>query len=110
MLERFVADLKSLYGYDPGANPGGEFARNTNNDKYFVRGDVNVATGHQLTIRRNYIAAFTDVGSPSATSFRTPDAFYRYMSKTNSTVGQLNSQLGRGANELRFNYTRVSGH
>jgi hypothetical protein len=110
LFDRFVADLKSLYGYDPGANPGGEFARNTNNDKYFVRGDVNVATGHQLTIRHNYIDAFTDVGSPSATSFRTPDAFYRYKSKTNSTVGQLNSQLGRGVNELRFTYTRVRDH
>jgi hypothetical protein len=110
LFSRFVADLKSLYGYDPGADPGGEFGRNTNNNKYFFRGDINVAKGHQLTIRHNYIDAFTDVGTPSVTSFRTPDAYYRYISKTNSTVGQLNSQLGRGVNELRFTYTRVRDH
>ena len=40
----------------------------------------------------------------------TPDAFYRYVSKTNSTVAQLNSQFGSGVNELRFTYTRVRDH
>jgi hypothetical protein len=110
LFDRFVADLKSLYGYDPGANPGGEFPRATDNDKYFVRGDFNVATGHQLTVRHNYIDALNDVGTPSATVFKTPDNYYRYVSKTNSTVGQLNSQLGRGVNELRFTYTRVRDH
>ena len=29
---------------------------------------------------------------------------------TNSTVGQLNSQLGKGVNELRLTYTRVRDH
>ena len=31
--------------------------RRPNSDKYFVRGDFNVANGHQLTIRHNYIDA-----------------------------------------------------
>ena len=33
--------------------------------------------------------------------------FYRFNSKTNSTVGQLNSTFGTGVNELRVAYTRV---
>ena len=39
-----------------------------------------------------------------------PDASYRYFSKTNSTVGQLNSQFGKGVNELRLTYTQVRDH
>jgi hypothetical protein len=110
LFNRFVADLKSLYNYTPGDNPGGEFPRNTNNDKYFVRGDFNVAKGHQLTIRNNYIDAFNDIGVPSTTFFKTPDNYYRYVSKTNSTVAQLNSQFGKGVNELRVTLTRVRDH
>jgi hypothetical protein len=110
LFDRVITDLKSLYGYDPGANPGGEFARNTDNDKYFVRGDFNAAKGHQLSVRHNYINAFNDIGTPSVTFFKTPDNYYRYVSKTNSTVAQLNSQMGRGVNELRFTFTRVRDH
>ena len=44
------------------------------------------------------------------TAYRTPDAFYRYVSKVNSTVGQLNSQFGKGVNELRLTYTRGRDH
>lgn len=110
LFDRFIADLKSLYGYDPGADPGGEFPRNTNNDKYFVRGDFNVAKGHQLTVRHNYIDALNDIGTPSPTFFKTPDNYYRYVSKTNSTVAQLNSQFGSGVNELRVTVTRVRDH
>ena len=110
LFDRYIADLKTLYGYTPGDNPGGEFAKNTNSNKYFVRGDFNVARGHQLTVRHNYIDALNDIGSPSTTFFVTPDNFYRYVSKTNSSVAQLNSQFGKGVNELRFTYTRVRDH
>ena len=72
-----------------------------------MRGDFNVAKGHQLTVRHNYVDAFNDIGSPSTTFFKTPDNYYRYVSATNSTVGQLNSQIGKGVNELRITYTRV---
>ncbi len=66
-----------------------------------------MATGHQLTVRHNYVEGLTDIGTPSTTAYRTPDAFYRFNSTTNSTVGQLNSTFGMGANELRVAYTRV---
>jgi hypothetical protein len=110
LFDRFVNDLTTKYNYTPGSDPGGEFTRGTDSDKYFVRGDFNIARGHQLTIRDNYISGFNDISPISTTAFRTPDAFYRYVSKTNSTVGQLNSQLGKGVNELRLTYTRVRDH
>jgi len=110
LFDRYIADLKSLYNYTPASDPGGEFTKATNSNKYFFRGDFNVAKGHQLTVRHNYIDAFNDIGNPSATFFVTPDNFYRYVSKTNSTVAQLNSQFGKGVNELRFTYTRVRDH
>jgi hypothetical protein len=110
LFERVINGLKSRYGYDPGANPGDEFVRATNNNKYFFRGDFNVAKGHQLVVRHNYVDAFNDIGTPSTTFFKTPDNYYRYMSNTNSTVGQLNSQVGKGVNELRITYTRVRDH
>jgi hypothetical protein len=110
LFNRFVDDLENLYGYTPGDNPGAEFAKATNSDKYFFRGDFNIAKGHQLTIRNNNINALNDIGTPSRTAFKTPDNFYRYVSKTNSTVGQLNSQFGKGVNEFRLTYTRVRDH
>jgi hypothetical protein len=110
LFDRFVADLKSIYGYDPGANPGGEFPKETDSDKYFVRTDFNLGRGHQLTVRNNYIDGFNDISTVSTTAFRTPDAYYRYASKTNSIVGQLNSQFGSAVNEFRMTYTRVRDH
>ena len=68
--------------------------------------DFNLGT-HQLTVRNNYISALNDVGFPSLSTWRFPDSFYRFKSKTNSTVGQLNSTFGKAVNELRLTYTRV---
>ena len=115
LVNRFVSDLKTLYGYTVPGDPLGEFAKDTNSDKYFIRGDFNVAKGHQLTVRHNYIDAMNDISSASlgtsqGSPYRLPDAYYRYFSTTNSTVGQLNSQLGRGVNELRLTYTRIRDH
>ena len=84
----------SRYGYSPGSNPKNEFISATDNDKYFFRGDFNVARGHQLTVRHNYIDALQRHRHRDHDPFRFPDAFYRYQSQTNSTVGQLNSTFG----------------
>ena len=107
LVNRVLTALQNQYGYNPGPDPLAEFGKATDSDKYFVRTDFNLAGNHQLTIRNNYIKAFNDVGFPSLTSYRLPDAFYRFNSKTNSTVGQLNSTFGSGVNELRLTYTRV---
>ena len=110
LFDRYIQDLQNIYHYSPGDDPGGEFPKATNSNKYFFRGDFNVAKGHQLTVRNNNIDALNDIGSPSATFFKTPDNYYRYVSKVHSTVGQLNSQFGKGVNELRLTFTRVRDH
>ena len=110
LVDQFLNILQTKYGYTPGPDPKGEFTRATDNDKYFVRGDFNLSSAHQLTVRHNYITGLNDIGSPSTTFFKMPDNYYRYVSNTNSTVGQLNSMFGRGVNELRVTYTRVRDH
>jgi hypothetical protein len=106
-VDRFLSILSDRYGYTTDENPKREFGRTTDSDKVFVRTDFNVAAGHQLTVRHNFVDGLTDVGFPTATLFRTPDAYYRFRSKTNSTVAQLNSTFGMGVNELRVALTRV---
>ena len=70
LVDRFVNDLKTLYGYTIPGDPKGEFTKATNNDKYFARGDFNVAKGHQLTVRHNYIDGFNDISSTGLTTSR----------------------------------------
>ena len=92
-VNRVLSILQNRYGYSPGPDPLAEFGKATDSDKYFVRTDFNLGSNHQLTVRNNYISALNDVGFPSLSTWRFPDSFYRFNSKTNSTVGQLNSHL-----------------
>ena len=110
LVSQFVSSLQSRYGYTIPGDPLSEFNKLTDSDKYFFRGDVNVARGHQLTVRHNYIDAYNDIMSTTLANYRLPDAGYRYFSATNSTVGQLNSQIGKGVNEFRVTLTRVRDH
>jgi hypothetical protein len=110
IVTQFLNLLQSRHGYAIPGDPLAEYNKLTNSDKYFFRGDVNVAKGHQLTIRHNYIDAFNDIFSTFLNNYRLPDAGYRFFSTTNSTVGQLNSQVGNGVNELRLTLTRVRDH
>ena len=97
--------IRTRYNYDPG--PASEFSRRNENDKYFVRGDINLAPGHQLIVRHNYIDAIGDIGTPSVATWLFPDGFYQFKSKVNSTVAQLNSNFGRAVNELRVTVQRI---
>jgi hypothetical protein len=110
LVDQFLTDLKTLYNYTPGADPKSEFIRKTESNKYFVRADFNLARNHQLTVRTNLIKSLNDIGTVSTSTFRMPDAFYRYISDTSSSVAQLNSTWGQGFNELRVTYTRVRDH
>jgi len=92
------------YGFDPGGLD--EFIRGTDNNKVFVRTDFNLGQS-QLTVRHNYVDGFNDVGSQSNVTYRLPSNFYRQHSKTNSTVGQLNSRFGSSVNEFRVTYQRI---
>ena len=97
--------LVNRYNYDPGGLD--QFTRAIDNNKFFVRGDVNISGNHRFTVRHNFIDATNDIGRLSLTEFFFPDYFYHFRNKTNSTVGQLNSTFGRMFNELRVNYQRV---
>lgn len=103
--QRVLSILQSRYGYDPGGI--GEFIRENPNDKIFARGDVNLGSKHQLIVRHNYIDSYDDVGTPSSTRFIFPDQMYQFNSKTNSTVGQVNSTFGKAVNEARMTYQRI---
>ncbi|MGE3274684.1 MAG: carboxypeptidase regulatory-like domain-containing protein [Vicinamibacterales bacterium] len=103
--QRFVDILKSKYGYDPGGLD--EYIRGSNNDKIFVRADLNVARNHQLTVRHNYVDGFSDVGTQSNSTYKLPDNFYRFNTTTNSTVVQLNSTFGAMVNEARVTYQTI---
>jgi hypothetical protein len=103
--QRFLDILQNRYGYNPGGL--GEFIRETKSDKLFLRTDFNVTSGHQLTVRHNYVDALNDVGTQSNTTYKFPDNFYRFNSQTNTTVAQLNSNFGTMVNEFRFTAQRV---
>ncbi len=107
LVDRFLSILSTRYGYDVGASGKDEFSRTTDNNKFFVRADVNLGSRHQLTVRHNFVDAVNDVGTPSLTGYRTPDNFYKFKSKTNSTVAQLNSRFGTAFNEARVALTRI---
>lgn len=104
-VQRFLNIIRTRYDYDPGTPA--EFSRRTEDNKFFVRGDVNLAQGHQLVARHNFIDAIGDIGSPSGSTWLFQDGFYRFKSKVNSTVLQLNSNFGRAVNELRVTVQRI---
>jgi len=104
-IQRVLTIAQTRYGYDPG--PITEFIRQNPNDKVFVRADFNLNSRHRLTVRHNFIDAANDNGTISNTRYYLPDQFYEFDSTANSTVGQLNSTFGSGANEARITYQRI---
>ena len=103
-IERVLSIAQTRYGYDPG--PITEFIRLNPNTKVFARADFNLS-GHQLTVRHNYIDALNDNGTISNTRYFFPDQFYEFSSVVNSTVGQLNSTSGKMANEARVTFQTI---
>jgi len=103
-VQRIVDIAKNQYGYDPGGL--GEFIRDTNNNKVFLRTDFNL-NAHQLTVRHNYVDGINDVGSQTVGAYKLPGNFYTQNSTTNTTVGQLNSRFGTAVNEFRVSYQRI---
>lgn len=98
--------LQENFGYDPGSL--GDIPATTDSDLAFARMDWNVAEGHQLTLRHNYVDAARDViADRSTTSFRFPTAIYAIASETNSTVAQLNSVFGSAFNEARLGFQTI---
>ena len=91
-VNRFLNILRTRYDYDVGANALDEFIRKQNNGKFFGRADFNLGRS-QLTVRHNFVNAYSDNGFPSATTYMFPDGFHRFNSETNSTVGQITTRF-----------------
>jgi hypothetical protein len=106
LVDEFFSTLQTKYGYTV-AGAKDQFSRTTNSDKFIGKVDVNLNRNNRLTVRHNYVNGLNDIGTASATSYVTPDGFYRIASKTNSTVAQLNTAFKNGVNELRVASTRV---
>ncbi|WP_299702941.1 TonB-dependent receptor [uncultured Pontibacter sp.] len=104
-LDRISAVAKRL-GYDPGSF--GAQSQETNSEKLFARLDWNINNNHQLTLRHSYTYG-EDLGlsrNPNTLRFSNNAVFFP--STTNSTVAQLNSNIGGVfANELLVGYTTV---
>ncbi|HET9984665.1 MAG TPA: TonB-dependent receptor [Longimicrobiales bacterium] len=105
-----IIDLvKSKYGYDSGDI--GEITMGRNSDNVFGRLDFNLASNHHLTVRHNYVNASDDNLTRSTNQYFLGSSLYQFVSKTNSTVAQLNSSFAGGFyNELRVGYTTVRDH
>jgi hypothetical protein len=108
--DRFISILKNKYNYDPGGYGEGYKALASDNSKIFVRLDYNISDKHRLTLRHNYVSG-NQINNPSKASntvFPFADVYYSLTNKTNSTVLQLNSTLGKNLfNELTLNYTTI---
>ena len=105
-VDRFFDILQNKYGYSVD-NARDPFSRLGNSDKFIVKADFNLPRNNRLTVRHNYVNGANDIGSPSTTSYITPDGLYRIRNKTNSTVFQLNSTINTSVNEFRVAYTTV---
>ncbi|HEY8182979.1 MAG TPA: carboxypeptidase regulatory-like domain-containing protein [Thermoanaerobaculia bacterium] len=108
-----AAFVKSKYNLDVGSL--GDLVFATKSKLLLGKVDTNLTSSHILTLRYNYVDANND-NTPSSftrttTRFYYPTNIYRFPSKTNSTVGQLNSVLNSSMfNEGRINITRVREH
>src|SRR5262249_17958582 len=84
-LQQVIDSAKGRYGFDPGGL--NEFSKPNNSNKFFVRADLNVRPGHQLTLRTNYVDSLARIGFPSTTIYLFPTNYYAFTDKTSSTVG-----------------------
>ena len=102
-----TAALTSRYGnYDPGTV--GDVNQLTESNKIFGRLDFNLSENNTLTIRHNFVKAFTDNITRTGTNVRFSNNAYRFSNLTNSTVAELNSRFAGGfSNKLILTYTAI---
>jgi hypothetical protein len=112
IVQKLVDVVRAKYGFDAGggADPFAEYSKPSENNKIFVRADVNLSNKHRLTARFNYIDAFGQTVSVSASSYSLPSMVYQYNSNQKSFVTQLNSTFGTAFNELRIGYQTIDDH
>ncbi|MES2826618.1 MAG: carboxypeptidase regulatory-like domain-containing protein [Bacteroidota bacterium] len=104
--QSIVNTLNTRYGYNPGSFDVTNTA--THSDKVFARLDWNINAKNQLTLRHNYIKAYDDNLSRSATSFRFGSNLYRFNDQQNNSVLELRSSISdKLSNNLIIGYSRI---
>ena len=98
--------LKTKYGYDPGSFE--TISPISENEKFFLRFDLNLDESNTFTARWNYLNAVDD-NSPSrgrgTTDIYFENGRYKLQNKTHSVAMQLSSRFGNsGYNEFIFGY------
>ncbi|WP_166336789.1 TonB-dependent receptor [Sphingobacterium chungjuense] len=104
--ERIAQHTLDTYGYDVGSY--GPQDTETQNNKIFTKLDWNINSKHQLSARYNFIDAFDDNISRSASSFRFGNNAYRFANKQHGLVAELRSNFNnQWSNNLIVGYTAI---
>lgn len=94
------------YGYDPGTFTDKILQIRSN--KAFARIDWNINSINKLSLRHNYVQAFSDNLERNANVLNFGSQGYRHNSTTNSTVLELKSNFSnRFSNSLILGYTKT---
>lgn len=102
--------LKTTYPtYEPGSFT--DINKKQYSSSVFGRIDVNLNERNRLTIRHSYVEGSNYIISRSPTSMTFANSGYYLITKTNSSVIELNSSFASGAsNVLRLTYNNIRDH
>ncbi|MEQ7801178.1 carboxypeptidase regulatory-like domain-containing protein [Pedobacter sp. ASV1-7] len=104
--QQIVDNVKDKYGFDIGSYA--EQQARTQSDKVFARLDWNINSKNQLMLRHNYIKAFDEGISRSASNFRFGSNLVTNNGKQNISVLELRSAISQSiSNHLILGYSRV---
>lgn len=102
-LRTFITDT---YGYDPGGY--GAINNENKSTSLFARLDWNINEKNTLTLRHNYVDGSNDIRSRTNNAVVFANSGYKFLTKSNSTVLELNSSISSNAsNVLRFTYNTI---
>lgn len=105
-VKKIADHTRATYNYDVGS--AGEIETETQSNKLFARLDWNISTKHQLTLRHNYIDAFDDNLTRSASLFRFGNNAYKFNNKQNGSVLELRSRFNQNlSNNLIVGYSSI---
>lgn len=114
ILNNLITELNDIrnihiqkFNYDPG-DPASTFDNIQNNNKIFGRLDFNLSDKHTLTLRHNFIRAFSQEIFRGSTTYSFPSSGYRITNTTNTTVFEIQSRFNnKMSNEFRLGYTNI---
>lgn len=113
-LQKILDDLNTIrrihieqFNYDPG-DPLKNYDNIQNNNKIFVRFDYNLNDQHTITLRHNYINAFSQEIFRNSSNFSFPNSGTRITNITNTTVLEVQSRFSNKlSNEFRVGYSNI---